>query len=117
MMSQTCQMTGLSQVQQDKWPLYHALMIGKSNLNINGISYSKTEELTKEIIKFVSEQEVSKSVTERKEGIIKHLKRRFDIKFRGSKLTTFGSSMSGLGLRNGDVDLCLEFKGEKPKKV
>ena len=116
-MSQTCQMTGLSQVQQDKWPLYHALMIGKSNLNIKGISYSKTEVLTKEIIKFVSEQEVSKSVTERKEGIIKHLKRRFDIKFRGSKLTTFGSSMSGLGLRNGDVDLCLEFNGEKPKKV
>ena len=117
MMAEFCEITGLSQSQQEKWPLYHALMIGNSKLDMSEISYPKTEDLTKDILKFVSEQEVSKSVTERKDGIIKHLKRRFDIKFRGSKLTTFGSSMSGLGLRNGDVDLCLEFKGEKPKKV
>ena len=116
-MTEFCEITGLSQFQQEKWPLYHALMIGKSKLDMSEISYPKTEDLTRDILKFVSEQEVSKSVTERKDGIIKHLRRRFDIKFRGSKLSTFGSSMSGLGLRNGDVDLCLEFKGEKPKKV
>ena len=116
-MSKICEITGLTQSQQDKWPLSHSLMIGESKLKMENISASSTEELSKDILEFVSKQEVSKSVTERKEGIIKHLKRRFDIKFRGSKLTTFGSSKSGLGLRNGDVDLCLEFSGEKPKKV
>lgn len=116
-MSTICEITGLTQSQQDKWPLSHALMIGESKLKMENISSSSTEELSNDILEFVSKQEVSKSVTERKEGIIKHLKRRFDIKFRGSKLTTFGSSKSGLGLRNGDVDLCLEFNGEKPKKV
>ena len=81
------------------------------------VSSAVSEKLSKEVLQFISNQEISKSITARKEGIIKDLKKRFDIKFRGSRLTTFGSSESGLGLRNGDVDLCLEFTGEKPKKV
>ena len=116
-MSKNCEITGFTAYQQDKWPLTHALLIDKSELRTERISTSIKEDLSNEIVKFVSNQEISKKVTERKEGIIKHLKRRFDIKFRGSSLTTFGSSQSGLGLRNGDVDLCLEFSGEKPKKV
>ena len=116
-MPKTCQETGFSASQQAKWPLTHSSLTngleGKSQL----IPDSVNEQLSKDILELTSEQEISKKLSERKDGIIKHLKRRFDSKFRGSKLTTFGSSESGLGLKNGDVDLCLEFNGEKPKKV
>ena len=66
-MSTICEITGLTQSQQDKWPLYHALMIGESKLKMENISSSSTEELSNDILEFVSKQEVSKSVTERKE--------------------------------------------------
>lgn len=38
-------------------------------------------------------------------------------KFHNSKLSSFGSFESGLSLSFGDIDLCLEFDGEAPKKV
>ncbi len=116
MMSKTCQETGFTASQQAKWPLTHSSLtnsLEKSQV----IPDSVNEQLSKDILELISEQEISKKLSERRDGIINHLKRRFDSKFRGSKLTTFGSSESGLALKNGDVDLCLEFNGEKPKKV
>lgn len=116
-MSKTCEITGFTNSQQERWALTHGQLTSNSKSQTSEISSTVSEKLSKEVLQFISSQEVSKSITARKEGIIKDLKKRFDIKFRGSKLTTFGSSKSGLGLRNGDVDLCLEFTGEKPKKV
>ena len=116
-MSKTCEITGLTESQQDKWPLTYSLLTSDSKQNSSEISSSNCEQLSKDVLDFVSNQEISKNLTERREGIINHLKRRFDSKFRGSRLSAFGSSKSGLGLKNGDIDLCLEFNGEKPKKV
>ena len=116
-MPKTCQETGFSASQQAKWPLTHSSLTNGLEGKSQVIPDSVNEQLSKDILELTSEQEISKKLSERKDGIIKHLKRRFDSKFRGSKLTTFGSSESGLGLKNGDVDLCLEFNGEKPKKV
>ena len=116
-MPKNCQETGFSASQQAKWPLTHSSLTNGLEGKSQVIPDSVNEQLSKDILELISEQEISKKLSERKDGIIKHLKRRFDSKFRGSKLTTFGSSESGLGLKNGDVDLCLEFNGEKPKKV
>ena len=116
-MPKNCQETGFSASQQAKWPLTHSSLTNGLEGKPQVIPDSVNEQLSKDILELTSEQEISKKLSERKDGIIKHLKRRFDSKFRGSKLTTFGSSESGLGLKNGDVDLCLEFNGEKPKKV
>ncbi len=117
-MSTKCEKTGFSVKQQERWPFLHKLLIDESDIYDESVINSEiTDKLSKDIHDFTSKQKISKDILDRKKGLIKHLKRRFDMKFRGSKLTTFGSSESGLGLQNGDVDLCLEFKGEKPKKV
>ncbi len=113
-MEQICKITGMNLSQQKKWPLFHSLLTG--NLVRNEIELS-SDKLSEEIMQFCSLQETTDEIQERKEAIINHLKKRFNRKFSGSKLTAFGSSESGLGLKNGDIDLCLEFKGEKPKKV
>jgi len=113
-MEQICKITGMSMAQQKKWPLFHSLLTDNLVINRAEISIDK---LSKEIMHFCSQQETTDEIQERKEAIINHLKKRFNRKFNGSKLTAFGSSESGLGLKNGDIDLCLEFKGEKPKKV
>ena len=113
-MEQICKITGMSISQQKKWPLFHSLLTDNLVINRAEISIDK---LSKEIMHFCSQQETTDEIQERKEAIISHLKKRFNRKFNGSKLTAFGSSESGLGLKNGDIDLCLEFKGEKPKKV
>lgn len=113
-MEQICKITGMSMTQQKKWPLFHSLLTDNLVINRAEISIDK---LSKEIMHFCSQQETTDEIQERKEAIISHLKKRFNRKFNGSKLTAFGSSESGLGLKNGDIDLCLEFKGEKPKKV
>ena len=68
-------------------------------------------------MKFVATQKTSENLLKRRNGITKHLTKVLTNKFRGSKLTTFGSFESGLNLINGDIDLCLQFNGEKPKKV
>lgn len=54
---------------------------------------------------------------DRRNGIIKHLNKILTNKFHNSKLSSFGSFESGLSLSFGDIDLCLEFDGEAPKKV
>ncbi len=113
-MEQICKITGMSMAQQKKWPLFHSFLTDNLVINRAEISIDK---LSKEIMHFCSQQETTDEIQERKEAIISHLKKRFNRKFNGSKLTAFGSSESGLGLKNGDIDLCLEFKGEKPKKV
>ena len=114
MMGENCKITGMSPSQQKRWPLVHSLLTGNYAVNPVDISSHK---LSKDITQFCSQQETTDEIQERKKAIINHLKKRFNRKFNGSKMTAFGSSESGLGLRNGDIDLCLEFKGEKPKKV
>ena len=113
-MKENCKVTGMKPSQQKKWPLFHSFLIDDFVINAVNVSSDK---LSKDIMQFCSHQETSDDIQERKRGIINHLKKRFNRKFHGSKLTAFGSSESGLGLKNGDIDLCLEFNGEKPKKV
>ena len=113
-MQENCKITGMKPSQQKRWPLFYSLLTGDFNQNKIDISVDK---LSKEIMQFCSKQETTDEIQDRKNAIINHLKKRFNRKFNGSKMTTFGSSESGLGLKNGDIDLCLEFKSEKPKKV
>ncbi len=73
--------------------------------------------LEQQIKTFVNEQKITKPLTERRNGIIKHITKILTNKFHNSKLTSFGSFESELSLALGDIDLCLEFDGEQPKKV
>ena len=101
----------------ESWPYVKALKIGSLNLSKINLIAENTKHLESELVKFVSSQKVSENLLKRRNGITKHLTKVLTNKFRGSKVTTFGSFQSGLNLTNGDIDLCLQFNGEKPKKV
>ncbi len=73
--------------------------------------------LDKQIQQFLDNQKITKPLINRRNGIIKHLRKILSNKFPNSKLSSFGSFESGLSLSYGDIDLCLEFDGEPPKKV
>ena len=73
--------------------------------------------LEQQIRTFVDEQKITKPLIDRRNGIIKHIRKILTNKFHNSKLTSFGSFESDLSLALGDIDLCLEFDGEPPKKV
>ena len=73
--------------------------------------------LEQQIRTFVDEQKITKTLIDRRNRIIKHIRKMLTNKFHKSKLTSFGSFESDLSLALGDIDLCLEFDGEPPKKV
>ena len=73
--------------------------------------------LESQLTLFAESQKITKPLIQRRNGIIKHLRKILTNKFTNSKLSSFGSFESGLSLSNGDIDLCLEFDGESPKKV
>ena len=73
--------------------------------------------LETQLSSFVEQQKITNPLIQRRNGIIKHLRKILTNKFSNAKLTSFGSFESGLSLSNGDIDLCLEFDGEPPKKV
>ena len=73
--------------------------------------------LESQLYSFVEQQKITSPLIQRRNGIIKHLRKILTNKFSNAKLTSFGSFESGLSLSNGDIDLCLEFDGEPPKKV
>ena len=101
----------------ESWPYVKALKLGNLDLSKINLIAENTNHLETELVKFVSSQKVSEHLLKRRNGITKHLTKVLTNKFRGSKVTTFGSFQSGLNLTNGDIDLCLQFNGEKPKKV
>ena len=101
----------------ESWPYVKALKLGNLDLSKINLIAENTKHLEAELVKFVSSQKVSENLLKRRNGITKHFTKVLTNKFRGSKVTTFGSFQSGLNLINGDIDLCLQFNGEKPKKV
>ena len=101
----------------ESWPYVKALKLGDLDLSTINLIAENTKHLETELVKFVSSQKVSENLLKRRNGITKHLTKVLTNKFRGSKVSTFGSFQSGLNLTNGDIDLCLQFNGEKPKKV
>ena len=82
---------------------------------LDNADYNTT--LEKQIRTFVDEQKITKPLIDRRNGIIKHIRKILTNKFHNSKLTSFGSFESELSLALGDIDLCLEFDGEPPRKV
>ena len=99
------------------WEYVSGLINGNIELKQEFEEVEYLSSLNKDITKFIATQEISDELSNRRNGIIKHLKKVLSNKFRGSKLTPFGSFESGLSLSNGDIDLCLQFHGERPKKV
>lgn len=92
-------------------------LAGKYEFASSSHSEDFIETFNAQLATFTQQQEITKALVQRRNGIIKHLTKILTNKFINAKLTSFGSFESGLSLTNGDIDLCLEFDGEPPKKV
>jgi DNA polymerase sigma len=112
-MSSACEITGLSEEQIAQWPHIHAVLTG-GELPAQAESvgaYSKDLDST------IASHRQGKGEEKRREGLITHLERSLTTRFKGSKLIAFGSSKTGLSLKGGDLDLCLEMKPQDQKKT
>ena len=112
-----CKATGLTLEQQERWPFLYSHL--SSDIDIPSLTNIDEEymiELNKELTKIL--KHVGDGKARSRESLTKHLtgllQRRFQ---RNAKVQAFGSSVTGLSLGTGDLDLCLSFKKEQPKKV
>ena len=117
-MSDECETTGFTPQQQLRWPLVHKNLCKKLELpNGDAISGDALQQLSQDIDNVLKAQSPNKSALKKRNGLYEHLKLTIEKRFKGSSLRRFGSSESGLSLTQGDLDLCLLFDGQKPKKV
>ena len=117
-MSDECPITGFDNAQQHRWPLVHQYLCDKLELPTGeDLEASAIDQLSKDIEKTLFEQRPSSVMLKKRKGLFEHLKRTVERRFKGSSLRQFGSSASGLSLSSGDMDLCLLFNDQKPKKI
>lgn len=112
-----CKTTGLTVEQQNRWPfLYSHLSTDIEIPSLTNVDEQFIIEMDKEISKIL--KKVGDGKAKSRESLTRHLtgllQRRFQ---RNAKVQAFGSSVTGLSLGTGDLDLCLSFKREQPKKV
>lgn len=100
-----------------KFPFVSKAINGNYDFSFPSSDEEYIAKLETQLSSFVEQQKITNPLIQRRNGIIKHLTKILTNKFSNAKLTSFGSFESGLSLSNGDIDLCLEFDGEPPKKV
>jgi len=112
-----CRTTGLTAEQQERWPfLYSHLSSDIEIPSLTNIDEQFIIEMDKEISKII--KNVGDAKSKSRESLTRHLTRLLERRFqRNAKVEAFGSSVTGLSLGTGDLDLCLSFKREQPKKV
>lgn len=114
-MSDRCDITGLSPEDAKLFEFLHSHLTG--NLEIISPSKEVISGFVKPLERTVSNHKIHKGDEKRKDGLFKHLEKSIASKFKGSKLSTFGSAESGLSLKGGDFDLCLQIPNADQKKI
>ena len=117
-MADICPITQFTAEQQGRWPNLHNALIGELEFptaaeipqeSLTRLNYDVTEMLRKQL----EHNKKDKSRTK----LFKFLKQLLESRFPGSTLDKFGSSVTGLSLAQGDLDLCLQISGTVPKKI
>ena len=117
-MNEECEITGFTHQQQQRWPLVYQHLCDQLELpDGSDLDATSIAKLSEDIEKVLTAQTPTKSFLKKRNGLYEHLKRTVEKRFKGSSLKRFGSTESGLSLSTGDLDLCLLFSGQKPKKV
>ncbi len=117
-MTEECEITGFSHQQQQRWPLVHQYLCDQLELpDGSEIDHESILQLSQDIDKVLLAQTPTKPFLKKRNGLYEHLKRTVERRFKGSSLKRFGSTESNLSLSSGDLDLCLLFDAQKPKKV
>ena len=114
-MSGKCEATGMSQENVSKYQYLHSHLTGA--LEISEPSPDVLAGFVKPLQNTISSHSIHDSEIKRKDSLFNHLKKSVASKFPGSKLSAFGSAESGLSLKGGDFDLCLQIPDVNEKKI
>ena len=114
-MTSRCEITGLSESDSKMFEYLHAYLVGK--LEINNPDSATLAGFSKPLLNTVSSNSTHKGEIKRREGLFNHLEKSIASKFKNSKLSVFGSAESGLSIKGGDYDLCLQIPDADQKKV
>ena len=114
-MSQPCEITGLSEENVAKLSYLHKYIT--TDIEIPTPDEKSLNGFIKPLENIVASNKIHSSEKKRKESLLKHLEKSIASKFEGSKLSPFGSAESGLSLKGGDFDLCLQISNADEKKT
>ena len=112
-----CTKTGLSQEQQKRWPyLYHHLTEDLEIPDLSTMDEKSISKLDAELGSIL--KRIGDAKAKSRESLTRHLKGLLTRRFkRNAIVEAFGSSVTNLSIGTGDLDICLSFKGDKPKRV
>ena len=114
-MSEVCEITGLSKDNVTKLSYLHKHLTEGNEIPIP--DENSLNGFIKPLENTVSSNRIHNSEQKRKESLLKHLEKSIASKFEGAKLSPFGSAESGLSLKGGDFDLCLQIPNADEKKT
>lgn len=117
-MSDECKVTGFTPQQMARWPHVHKHLTRTLELpNLESISEEVILNIGEGIEAMLKTEGPTAKQLKARAGLFQHLKRTLERRFKNATLQQFGSSESGLTLQAGDLDLCLQFKGDVPAKT
>ncbi len=117
-MTDVCPITQLSAEQQKRWPNLHNALIGELEFPTSAeIPPAALAKLNDDILDMLHEQLEKSKKDKSRDKLFKFLKQILEYRFPGSKLDKFGSSVTGLSLAQGDLDLCLQISGTVPNRI
>ena len=111
-----CRTTGLTVEQQERWPFLYSHLTSDIEIpsvtNLDELFVIEMDKEINKILKIIGDGKASN-----RESLARHLKGALQRRFQHSKVESFGSSVTGLSLGTGDLDLCLSFKRKQPNAV
>ena len=114
-MSDRCDITGLSPEDSNLFQHLHSHLT--NNLELKTPKQDSIASYVKPLESTISKNRINKGDERRKENLLKHLRKSVASKFQNSTLSPFGSAESGLSLKSGDFDLCLQIPEANQKKI
>lgn len=114
-MSEACEITGLSPENIEKFRYLHDYITKGTEIPIPDNDILKG--FIRPLESVVNSNKIHNSDVKRRQSLLKHLEKSISSKFEGSVLSPFGSMESGLALKGGDFDLCLQIPNPNQKKV
>ena len=117
-MTDICPITQFTAEQQGRWPNLHNALIGELEFPTAAeIPQEALTRLNDDVAEMLRKQLEHNKKDKSRTKLFKFLKQLLESRFPGSTLDKFGSSVTGLSLAQGDLDLCLQISGTVPKKI
>ncbi len=117
-MADICPITQFTAEQQGRWPNLHNALIGELEFPTAAeIPQEALTRLNDDVTEMLRKQLEQNKKDKSRTKLFKFLKQLLESRFPGSTLDKFGSSVTGLSLAQGDLDLCLQISGTVPKKI